>query len=184
MAKTSRFPQGVLMGPDDGSTDILTTARPVGTVAYRQQDGLYYQSISAASPSWILFDPSVPTNGTTASGGPFSVPVEAGSGAAGNTINQYFFAPYKIEITRVMLYAATAPTTAGNYTFVFEADDGTDVVASFDLTTLTSGNLQQAPLTDNIEWEANSVLRAVFASDNADLDGAGMYWQLRYRRVA
>lgn len=105
--------------------------------------------------------------------------------APADTIQQLWFAPFDLTVTGIKLYAATAPSSPGG-TYLFTAGVGaTNLLspASFSLETLVSATLTSMTLSavaGALNRSTGDVFTFSFASNNADLEGAGLYMQLIY----
>jgi len=100
------------------------------------------------------------------------------TGQGGNTRTTDFRPPRDITISAIRLYALTAPTTVGTYTFAAEGD-GNNLLnaATFDLTSLVNDTLTAMTLTlttADLNIDANDLVRFTFASNNPDLAGSGI----------
>ena len=100
------------------------------------------------------------------------------TGQGGNTRTTDWRPPRDVTISAIHLYALTAPTTVGTYTFA-AAGDGNNLLsaATFDLTSLVNDTLTAMTLTlttADLNIDALDLVRFTFASNNPDLAGSGI----------
>lgn len=107
----------------------------------------------------------------------------------GNTVNEYYFAPYTMTLVGVNAYCHSgASSAAGVYTLAVEAN-GNNLLsaATFDMETtgsLPAATLTAVPLTGttaNLDLNQGVRISIQLVSDNADLVAEGVYIQLLFK---
>jgi len=104
--------------------------------------------------------------------------------SGGNTINIRWVVPADLTILKAKAYIQTAATTAGVYTLAVDGA-GNNVLgaATFDLTSLVAATPTDLTLTStaaDLDLDEDDVVTLSVVSDNADLTGGGLFFQIVY----
>ncbi len=103
-----------------------------------------------------------------------------------DTIHLMWFPAAPITVTAINLYAVTSPNSAGG-TYLFSitgAGNNLISAATFDIESLVNVTLTPMTLTltvADLDLAAGATVDFSFASNNADLTGAGLYAQICFR---
>lgn len=100
--------------------------------------------------------------------------------APGQTIQEWFWAPFPIDITGVSIMAVAAPVTVGAYTAQAWQRVGLAITSAKDLTLLTDETVSSMTLTANTRMDTNELGYIEIISDNEDLAASGIYVQIHF----